>query len=1199
MFATLLAPRLPAQLPEAPTVVHGDVKVSTTPSQMTVNQTTPHGIVNWNSFSIGTGNGVHFNNGTGATLNRVTGLTASRIDGTLSATGSLFLLNKNGIIIGENGRVLTGGSFVGSTRDIADADFLDGGGFSLFGQEKTGVTNLGKISSTGGNVFLAGYTVANRGEIEAAAGRVGLVAGQRIDVLTDVSWMNGAFAVSLGERGNDVTTSGRLLSLVAELRTHNGNIYALAGNNTGLIQATGVKNEGGKVFLTAEGGTVQSTGTVTATRTDADGRTVGGDIAITAAAVENYGGTQDVSGAVGGTIRITTDAITTDTEMLARGTAGAGGTIAIQANSEVLFTSAGVIDASGATAGGEIALGGGSGKVILSGRLAATGGTSGGQIGILGQRLSLLGASVKADGATQGGKIFVGGGYQGGAIWTGEVTSPLRDSANAQRTYISDRTVLSADATGEAGKGGIVIAWADGTTEFAGTITARGGLASGDGGLVETSGLTGLGVSGTVDASARSGSGVNGQWLLDPKNITIGTLTDTISEVRSVTQSVGARPTDDNQDDINFGLYLDLSGETLIVGSPRANAAYIFESGQIAARLTANAAPVGSSFGQGVQIEGNIAAVMAAGHGNAFVFAKGTGWRSGQTNLTATLTRPSGASNEFGAAGSGGTNNNYRFRLDNDRGTLMLYAADPGAAFFTTSSVGAIYFTHILSNGSTFGFYGEYRPTNSVSGMRFGDAIEPAGPLLYVTYGGSAESDDLTVLDRTQSQIRDFPNILPNAFSLNGLGMAARGSTLFIPNRSNSVDMLRFSEPGGNIPISYLGATSLGLNLTAISNNARAIAVSGNTLVVGDGFRNSFSGGFAAFQEPAGGWASASNLAPVLVRNTTFATQGPGLGMSLAVDGDYLVVGAPWTDAPNGRRDNGTVLQFRRTGGIWTESTTLRPAEPFAASSFGVDVAVSGGTYAIGDAYFGDQASAGSNGGRVYVYENGALAATLSGGIGGPSVGLGHHLALSGNRLASVSVANGGTLSRIHLFDKGTAWRNGTANQVSFFDDASYVQSIALDGTTLAFGAPQAGPNALGKVGVFTNIGSGLSGPTFLRNPLGVAGTADNFGFSIALSGNTLAVNQSVQQAGGPSLDAIGNYNVFVFENLANNWSTATATRLAAGTILNAAQDSVGFGLSLGLSGNTLAIGYQRDAPPRRPPRTSVSMSRSTAPPSR
>jgi len=308
LFALLPAERLSAQLPESPTVVHGEVKVSATPTQMTVNQTTPHGIVHWNSFSIGAGHGVHFENGTGATLNRVTGLAASQIDGTLSATGSLFLLNKNGIIIGQNGRVLTGGSFVGSTRDIADADFLDGGGFSLFGQEKTGVTNLGKISSAGGDVFLAGYTVANRGEIEAPAGRIGLAAGQRIDVLTDVSWMNGAFAVSLGERGNDVTTSGRLLSLVAELRTHNGNIYALAGNNTGLIQATGVKNEGGRVFLTAEGGTVQSTGTIAATRTDADGRTVGGDIAITAATVENFGGTQDVSGTSGGSTVASTQA---------------------------------------------------------------------------------------------------------------------------------------------------------------------------------------------------------------------------------------------------------------------------------------------------------------------------------------------------------------------------------------------------------------------------------------------------------------------------------------------------------------------------------------------------------------------------------------------------------------------------------------------------------------------------------------------------------------------------------------------------------------------------------------------------------------------------------------------------------------------------------------------------------------------------
>jgi filamentous hemagglutinin family protein len=588
-------------LPTDPTIIHGQLVIQSAGKSMNIQQASQYGIINWNSFNVGSGHAVHFNNGSGATLNRVTGLDASSLNGTLSATGSLYLLNRNGIIIGADGRVLTGGSFVASTLDMANADFLNGGDFNLFGNSPQGVTNLGKISSTSGSVLLAGYTVSNKGDISAPNGHAGLVAGTRIDVLTDSGWLNGAYAVSLGERGNDVTNEGRIQALVAELRTHNGNIYALAGNNSGLIQATGVRTEDGRVFLTAGDGTVQSSGTITASR-----GTNGGDITIEAASVENFGGTQDVSGNSGGTLRITTGAITSDTTMLARGTAGSGGTITVEADREVLITSAGVIDAGGMDRGGEIALDAGAGAFVLSGNVSANASAGqGGRISLWAERVSLLGATVDASGSKAGGDIYVGGGYHGGDIWQG--LPVLLAVANAQRTYISDKTTLRADATGPSGKGGTVVTWADGTTEFAGKIFARGGTGSGAGGIVETSGLAGLGASGTVDASAR-GTGANGQWLLDPKNITIGTVTDSIGEFQSITSTLGGTTADTLVNDNYFGQFIDLSGETLVVGSSRANAAYIFESGRIAARLTSNSNNGSANFGQGVQVADNIVA---------------------------------------------------------------------------------------------------------------------------------------------------------------------------------------------------------------------------------------------------------------------------------------------------------------------------------------------------------------------------------------------------------------------------------------------------------------------------------------------------------------------------------------------------------------------------------------------------------------
>ena len=129
------------------------------------------------------------------------------------------------------------------------------------------------------------------------------------------------------------------------------------------------------------------------------------------------------------------------------------------------------------------------------------------QIAILGDRVSVQAATLDASGAN-GGTIRIGGDY------LGQGTIP-----NAQFTDIDANTVIRADAIA-AGNGGRVIVWADDTTNFAGTITARGGGDGGNGGFVETSGQRILNVAGgRVDASAVQGT--PGTWLLDPTDIDI------------------------------------------------------------------------------------------------------------------------------------------------------------------------------------------------------------------------------------------------------------------------------------------------------------------------------------------------------------------------------------------------------------------------------------------------------------------------------------------------------------------------------------------------------------------------------------------------------------------------------------------------------------------------------------------------------
>lgn len=142
--------------------------------------------------------------------------------------------------------------------------------------------------------------------------------------------------------------------------------------------------------------------------------------------------------------------------------------------------------------------------VLSSGELTATGGT----VRLLGNHVGLIEqATIDVSAPTGGGTVLIGGEFQG---QTGMPT--------AERTYVGPEVMILADAYGS-GNGGRVIVWADGATQFAGSIWARGGEAGGNGGFVEVSGAESLSFTGTVDTRAVQGE--DGTLLLDPAIITI------------------------------------------------------------------------------------------------------------------------------------------------------------------------------------------------------------------------------------------------------------------------------------------------------------------------------------------------------------------------------------------------------------------------------------------------------------------------------------------------------------------------------------------------------------------------------------------------------------------------------------------------------------------------------------------------------
>src|SRR3984957_10443437 len=154
---------------------------------LTVTQTSSKAIINWSSFSIGAGGAVRIDNGSGTTLNRVIGGSASQISGLLSSSGSVYLLNPNGVVIGKTGIVNIGGSFVASTLDMTDRQFLAGGDLTFSGSSSAGAVNQGQIVASGGDAVLIAATVENDGQMLAPSGAAGLAAGHTVILHDQVS----------------------------------------------------------------------------------------------------------------------------------------------------------------------------------------------------------------------------------------------------------------------------------------------------------------------------------------------------------------------------------------------------------------------------------------------------------------------------------------------------------------------------------------------------------------------------------------------------------------------------------------------------------------------------------------------------------------------------------------------------------------------------------------------------------------------------------------------------------------------------------------------------------------------------------------------------------------------------------------------------------------------------------------------------
>ncbi|MGV2288586.1 filamentous hemagglutinin N-terminal domain-containing protein [Trinickia sp. YCB016] len=226
------------------TIADGTGSISKNGTTTNVNQSSDKLIINWNNMDVAQGETLNFNqkNYNSAVLNRINSANATSILGALNANGRVFIVNPNGVLIG-NGAKINVGSLIASSLNISDDDFKTNR-LNFKGGGNGNVVNQGEINANESVALIGSKTVQNTGTINSY-GNVALAAGDAITL----QFANSGLQASV--------TEGSLQALIHNgglIATQDGDIALTAWardaiartviNNTGTLEASTLNSRG-------------------------------------------------------------------------------------------------------------------------------------------------------------------------------------------------------------------------------------------------------------------------------------------------------------------------------------------------------------------------------------------------------------------------------------------------------------------------------------------------------------------------------------------------------------------------------------------------------------------------------------------------------------------------------------------------------------------------------------------------------------------------------------------------------------------------------------------------------------------------------------------------------------------------------------------------------------------------------------------
>lgn len=363
--------------------------------------------------------------------------------------------------------------------------------------------------------------------------------------------------------------------------------------------------------------------------------------------------------------------------------------------------------------------------------------------------------------------------------------------------------------------------------------------------------------------------------------------------------------------------------------------------------------------------------------------------------------------------------------------------------------------------------------------------------------------------------------------------------------------------------------------------------------------------GYSSFAGSAGeggiGTARRWDATPVFAVQPSDLHGGDYFGVSMALDGDVMVVGAPTQD--QGARDCGAVYVYQVQGGQWSAKQRLAPSACQEGLLFGTSVALSGDTLAVG-ATASSSATAPATvhiwrhdgvdwkeqqilvpagtrpefGRVVAIHADALLVGSTLGAVGyerspetqswteswatqrGRTTAPSDALALSSDYAA---ISSNGKVAVWRRTAEGWTFDQSIAEQGA----TGFGSAVALDGTTLAIGIP-------GTIGALAERGSSDEIPgrvaIFKRDENGwlriaeITSAPPSSGFGEF--GGSLALVDPVMAVGAPTAGLVAAGEAYLFERASSGWEQRLAIQHSSTSNLDR------FGTMVGLSARRVAV---------------------------